>query len=127
MKKCIYVLVSIAVVMAVTGCACMQAEPEPLPVVKPAPAPAPAPAPVAKAGACGNYTVSQNYLSAGAIRIDKTMPATVQLNAPFEYVITATNTTDMLLSDVVIRDRLQDNLKYVGSTPEGALAGNMVT
>jgi uncharacterized repeat protein (TIGR01451 family) len=135
MKKTVMMLLCILMTVVMIGCSCTPAEPEPVkpapapkpvaPAPKPAPAPAPAPAP--KAGTCGNYTVSQNYLTAGAIRIDKAMPATVQLNAPFEYVITATNMTDMTLADVVIRDRLQDNLKYAGSSPEGAVAGNMVT
>ena len=55
------------------------------------------------------------------------MPQTVQLNAPFEYVITAINTTDLTLSDVVITERLHDDLKYVDSTPKGTLAGNVIT
>lgn len=129
MKKVLCLLLCVSAALLWTGCACMKAEPAPQAVVQPAPKPAPAPAPVAapKIGTCGNYTVAQNYLASGAIQIEKAMPATVQVNTPFEYTITATNTTDLMLSDVVIKDRLQDNLKYIGSTPEGALAGNVVT
>lgn len=136
MKTVLCLLASAAVVLSMTGCACMQAEPEPQPVVtRPAPAPAPArarapapaPVPAPQTGACGNYTVSQAYPISGAIRIEKVMPQTVQLNAPFEYTITAVNTTDLTLSDVVITERLHDDLKYVDSTPKGTLAGNVVT
>lgn len=114
--------------IGIIGCTCPgSAAPAPKPTPAPAPTPSPAPAPAPKAGACGNYTVTQSYPTANAIRLEKAMPATVQLNAPFEYVITATNMTDMTLSGVVIRDRLQDNLKYLSSTPEGAVAENVVS
>jgi uncharacterized repeat protein (TIGR01451 family) len=78
-------------------------------------------------GKCGAYTVSQVYPQTGALRIDKAMPQSVQLNAPFEYTIKAINLTDQTLSKVMVKDHLSDGLKYVSSTPAGKLEDNALT
>jgi len=72
-------------IVGMVGCACQPAEPKPIVKAAPAPKPAPKPAPAPAAGKCGDYTVSQVYPSTGALRIDKVMPKSVQLNAPFQY------------------------------------------
>ena len=127
MKKCMVVLMSLSVVMLVTGCACMKAEPAPQPVVaKPAPAPAPAPAPVVATAA--NHSIrTYNCSCCGAIKIEKLMPEKVQLNQPFDYTIQVTNLTDMLLSDIVVKENLPAGFKYQRSTPAGKLDGNTLT
>ncbi len=129
MKTIMWSITAIIMAAGLVGCVCPGPEPEPIPapapVVKPAPAPAPAPAP--KAGACGNYTVTRDYQSSGAIRLVKSMPPTVQLNAPFEYTIKVTNMTDMMLADVVVKERIPDSLKNLSSSPAGKLADGVVT
>jgi len=127
MKNVILTIVCVTMIVGVIGCACQPAEPQP--VIKPAPAPrrVPAPKPEPAMGKCGAYTVSQVYPATGALRIDKAMPQSVQLNAPFEYTIKATNLTGQTLSKVMVKDHLSDGLKYVSSTPAGKLEGNALT
>ncbi|OHB59206.1 MAG: hypothetical protein A2167_07460 [Planctomycetes bacterium RBG_13_46_10] len=86
------------------------------------PAPAPAPAPVARPAPiplkpvsqsdCGPYTLTRDYPSQNVVRLEKDMPAEVQLNAPFVYTIKVTNLTDMMLADVVVKESLSDNYKF---------------
>lgn len=127
MKKTIMMIMSLLMMVALIGCACVPAEPEPVapaPVAKPAPAPKPAP--VVQSA---YNRVSQDYMcpGCGTLRIEKVMPETVTLNAPFEYVITATNLTGQTLSSVVVRDGLPEGYKYISSTPEGKLDGRILT
>ena len=88
MKTLIWATLAAFLIVGVVGCTC----PGPA-APKPAPAPKPTPAPAPKAGTCGNYMISQDYMLSGAVRLEKVMPATVQLNAPFEYTINVTNLT----------------------------------
>jgi uncharacterized repeat protein (TIGR01451 family) len=96
----------------------------PQPVVQAAPKPAPAP--VVHTGV--NHVI-RDYNSAccGEIKIEKLMPEKVQLNQPFDYTIQVTNLTDMMLSDIVLKDRLPAAYKYKSSTPAGTLDGNVLT
>lgn len=126
MKKMIMMMTCALLAVILIGCACTPAEPEPTPapapVANPAPAPKPAPAPVAT----GAYNrASQDYLCSGcgALKIEKVMPETVQLNQPFDYVINVTNLTGQALSDIAIKDRLPEGYKYAGSTPEATADG----
>ncbi|HOL32440.1 MAG TPA: hypothetical protein PK052_10705 [Anaerohalosphaeraceae bacterium] len=123
MKTLMYSMLCVAVIAGLAGCTCPGAAPAPAPAPAPKPAPAPAPAPAPQAAACGNYTVSQDYMQSGAIRIEKVMPAMVQLNAPFEYTIKVTNLTDMTLADVEIRERIPASLKNISSSPAGKMEG----
>lgn len=128
MKTVTLLTLCVAITLGAIGCACQPAEPKPMaaaPAPKPAPAPAPKPEPAM--GKCGAYSVSQVYPETGALRIDKMMPQSVQLNAPFEYTIKATNLTDQTLSQVRVKDHLSDGLKYVSSSPAGKLDGNVLT
>jgi uncharacterized repeat protein (TIGR01451 family) len=103
----------------------MKAEPEPQPVVA-KPAPATAPAPVAATAA--NHSIrTYNCSCCGAIKIEKLMPEKVQLNQPFDYTIQVTNLTDMLLSDIVVKENLPAGFKYQRSPPAGKLDGNTLT
>ena len=45
------------------------------------------------------------------------MPQTVQLNTPFEYTIMVTNVTDMMLTDVEVKERVPSTLKDLSSAP----------
>ena len=132
MKKFIFLIMFAVIVLGITGCACLSANNDPEPVVAPAPATKPAPAPASKPepaamGACGAYTVSQVYPHSDGLRIYKILPKTVQLNAPFEYTIQVTNLTDVTLTQVVVKDRLSEGIKYVSSTPSGKTDGNVIT
>lgn len=95
--------------------------------VEPAPAPAPpkpVPPPVRKPNSqpvseCGPYAVSMSYPygNSPVIRLDKTMPKEVPLNASFEYSIKVTNLTDMMVSDIVVTETVPGNFKYADSDP----------
>ena len=104
-----------------------ECEPEAPPAVtEPAPSPAPAPAPVLSKGP--NHVIRMYDCSCcGAIKLEKLMPEKVQLNQPFEYTITATNLTDMMLHEVVIKENLPAGFKYQSSTPAGKLDGRTLS
>lgn len=111
--------------LLVSGCACLQGEcePEAPPAVT---EPAPAPAPVLSKGP--NHVIRTYDCSCcGAIKLEKLMPEKVQLNQPFEYTITATNLTDMMLHEVVIKENLPAGFKYQSSTPAGKLDGRTLS
>ena len=101
-------------ILVLTGCACVQpraydqnqtqqqAEPQPQAQRQPQRAVTP-----------DNIAV-QDYMApcCGALRIEKQLPETVNLNQPFEYTITATNLTDQTLRDVIIREQLAEGLEF---------------
>jgi len=105
------------------------------PLAKEAPAPAPAAAPVAAAPApkaapaskCGAYEAMQAYPAAqcGVVKIDKYMPAEVQLNGEFEYKIKAVNLTSCDVANVVVTEHLSSNFKFQSSAPATTPAGAM--
>ncbi|MCE5185315.1 MAG: DUF11 domain-containing protein [Planctomycetaceae bacterium] len=127
MKKVITTMMCALMAVLIVAC-CTPPEPQPAPAPAPAPvakpAPKPAPVPVSTVN-----RASQDYLCSGcgALRIEKVMPETVQLNQPFDYVINVTNLTGQTLSDILVRDRLPENYKYAGSSPEGTLEGRVVS
>lgn len=63
----------------------------------------------------------------GVLKVEKMMPAEVQLGKPFDYYITVTNLYDRDLSGVELNEYLADNFKYVSSQPEGKLEGKMLS
>ena len=85
-----------------------------------APAPAPKPRPAVR-GTCGPYSATRDYPcgSCGVIRLEKKMPSTVTLNGRFDYTIKVTNLTDVMVTDVVVTERVAENFKYVSSNPSG--------
>jgi len=95
------------------------------PPVRPKPAP-PKPKPE-PASECGPYTVSRTYPSQGVIRLEKTMPKQVQVNAAFDYSIRATNLTDMLVDNVVVTERLASNFKFASATPAAKKGDSVLT
>jgi len=72
---------------------------------------------------------AQDYLcpGCGAVRIEKLMPQSVQVNQPFDYTIAVQNLTDQPLGNVVVRDRLPEGFEYAGSSPEGELKDEILT
>ena len=100
----------------------MQAEtvpPPPPPAPKPAPAPKPTPVKPATS-ACGPSSARMEYPcdGCGIVKIEKMMPGEVQLNAPFDYTVMATNVTDTDVVDIVVVEHLPANFKFVKtSTP----------
>ena len=132
-KTFYFFLIGVFAVSLLTGCSeqtrarwqSRQAQPEPQPAVK-EPAPVVAPAPVLSRGP--NHVVRTYDCSCcGAIKLEKLMPEKVQLNQPFEYTITATNLTDMMLHQVVVKENLPDGFKYQRSTPAGKLDGRTLS
>lgn len=114
--------------------AAAQVEPvePPAPVIKepePEPEPKPEPKPVVAESQCGPYIVSRIYPCdcCGEIKLDKTMPKQVQVNAPFEYTIKLTNLTDTMIADVQVTERLSKNFKFESSSlPAKAQPGKLV-
>ena len=103
-----------------------KAVPKPQPVKpKPSPAARPMPAPESP---CGPYNVSRSYpcKDCGIIRLDKTMPAEVQLNAPFEYTIKVINVTDMMVADIELKENLPENFKFTKANPSPEKEANML-
>jgi uncharacterized repeat protein (TIGR01451 family) len=104
--------------------------------VEPAPAPAPpkpVPPPVQRpkpqtASECGPYAVSMSFPYGGSpvIRLDKTMPKEVPLNASFEYYIRVTNLTDVMVSDIVVTETVPGNFKYAESEPAAKKDANQL-
>jgi len=93
------------------------------PVVKPAAAPVkPRPKRTPVSG-CGPSTVSRNYpgMGCGVVKLDKTMPREVQLNAPFDYMIKVTNLTDVTVSDVMVTEHLSKNFKFSKAMPQAKM------
>lgn len=54
-----------------------------------------------------------------AVRIEKVVPREVWIHKPFKYELVVTNTSDQILHDVVLRDKLGEHLKIADSAPAG--------
>ena len=59
----------------------------------------------------------------GVIRLDRWMPAEVQLNVPFMYTIRVINLTSGVVDDIVVREQMADNFKVIGSDPQAQASG----
>ena len=97
---------------------------KPTPKPKPQPKATPKPAP---ASTCGDSSVSVGYPSTGSsevIRLDKSMPGEVPLNAPFKYSIKVTNVTGMTVTDVVVTETASSNLKIENASPAATKEGD---
>jgi len=97
-----------------------------------APAAAPAPAvPVAAAAPAkveGGKVYSAVAYPTGnratsALLLERSAPAEVAVNAPFEYLLTVTNLTGETLHDVVVTDPLPVGFKVASSDPAGTQQG----
>lgn len=129
MGKQVLVALCVIALLGIVGCECFQCEqkaapaPAPVKTVEPKPAPAPAPAPATN-------RVSRIYgdkLGCGSVRIDKELPATVQLGQPFTSTITATNLTDVELSQVMVNDRIPANFEFKSADPAATPKDGMLT
>ncbi len=126
-KQLIGVMCFIAL-LGIAGCECLTCEqPAPAPVKAPEPKPAPAPAPAPVQAANMVSRVYGDSAGCGAVRIDKQLPATVQLGQPFTSTITATNLTDMELSWVTVNDRLPANFEFKSADPAATPKDGMLT
>jgi len=54
------------------------------------------------------------------------MPKEVQLNTPVEYSIKVTNLTDMPVTEVVVRERIAENFKLSGASPNATILDDVV-
>ncbi|MBN1818323.1 MAG: DUF11 domain-containing protein [Sedimentisphaerales bacterium] len=93
---------------------------------KPAPAPTPAKPTTPRQGP-NEVTRILPCDGCGILKIEKVMPPRVNLNAPFDYKIVATNLTDMPLSNVTIMESLSDGFVYEKSQPSAAKDGQVLT
>jgi uncharacterized repeat protein (TIGR01451 family) len=152
MKNVIYKIVPVLILLSLAGCYSCQtwnhawgngprsAYPEGITfwdknckqIVAAAPAPKPMPMPTPKSEpkpmptGCGPYMVERTYpcSDCGVVRLDKVMPSQVAQNAPFDYEITVTNLTDMLVTDVVVTENLDSNFKFAGASPSARAMEN---
>lgn len=97
----------------------------------PAPAPAAAPAAAPARVEAGRVTSAVAYptgnRATSALLLERSAPAEVAVNAPFEYWLTVTNLTGETLHDVVVTDPLPAGFKAASSDPAGTAQGaNMV-
>ncbi|MBN2314824.1 MAG: DUF11 domain-containing protein [Sedimentisphaerales bacterium] len=94
---------------------------EPIVAPKPILATKPAPKPAQSASSeCGKYIASHSYPcgETGVLLIEKVMPEEVQLNAPFEYTIKVTNHSEVMITQVVVTEHIQEHFKFVSATPK---------
>jgi uncharacterized repeat protein (TIGR01451 family) len=92
---------------------------------KAAPAPAAAPAPVAAPAAdCESGTVT-DYVDQYLVRLEKSAPAMVALNEPFNYEYTAIAKDKV--KKVVVEEQIPEGTVYVSSNPEAEVQGSTVT
>jgi uncharacterized repeat protein (TIGR01451 family) len=126
MGKQVMVALCCIALLGMVGCECLSCKDE-----QPAPAPAPVkaaepkPAPVQTANMVSR--VYGDSAGCGAIRIDKQLPATVALGQPFSYTITATNLTDMELSQIIVNDRLPGNFEFKSADPAATPKDGLLT
>ncbi len=99
------------------------AEPKPVastpPKMESKPAPAPAPMPT---GSNVLYYPTGNR-STSSIMVEKSAPAEVIANQPFDYNIKVTNLTNTTLNNVVINETLPNGFNFVSSSPNSGGAG----
>lgn len=117
MRKITYVSLFVMVawvVLYVSGCSCYKIQQTKQP----------APVPVKQvATAVDSSTVIYPCDGCGVLKVEKTMPAEVQLNKEFDYYITVTNLTGKYLSQIEVTDHLAENFKFVSADPQAKLDG----
>ena len=93
------------------------------------PLPLAVPPPPIPSTSCGPYVVSRTYPSteAGMIKLEKTMPDQVQVNAGFDYSIRVTNLAEVAVDDVKVTENTEGNFKFSESDPPADIQGNQLT
>jgi len=93
------------------------------------PVPLPVPPPPIPSTECGPYVVSRTYptTEAGMIKLEKTMPDQVQINAEFDYSIRVTNLAEVAVDDVKVTENTEGNFKFNESDPPADIQGNQLT
>ena len=79
--------------------------------------------------ACGSNMALTAYPGGGSdvVRISKDMPMQVEINRPFDYVITVANVANFNVVNIKVTEILPDGMKFVSSEPQGTVEGNRVT
>lgn len=119
-SRIISALVSGVLALFVVGCQCTPAGTS----VAPAPAPAPAPVAYAAPGSTSSVVYPYNCAACGVIRVEKSLPAEVQLGEAFDYQIKVTNLTGGNVQNVVVTDAMPAGFKVLSATPKPDGAGN---
>ncbi|MBT3378412.1 MAG: DUF11 domain-containing protein [Lentisphaerae bacterium] len=105
--------VSGALALLVVGCQCTPAG------TGAAPTPAPAPAQTYVAGSSTSTAIyPYNCGACGVLRVEKSVPAEVQLGEAFDYQIKVTNLTNGPVQNVVVSDAMPAGFKVLSSTPK---------
>jgi uncharacterized repeat protein (TIGR01451 family) len=66
------------------------------------------------------------YSVDNALRLDRTAPAEVPVNVPFDYTLKVTNVTQTPVHDVIVRERLPQNFKLQSSDPAAEQADGIL-
>jgi len=61
------------------------------------------------------------------VTLQKCAPACVNLNCDFQYTITLTNRGGVAAANVMVTDKLPAGVQYLGSQPQAAVGGNVLT
>jgi uncharacterized repeat protein (TIGR01451 family)/fimbrial isopeptide formation D2 family protein len=61
--------------------------------------------------------------SCGILRLDKRMPESVAINAPFTYTIKVTNETGAEVAEVVVKEHMAENFKVLETNPKAEADG----
>lgn len=98
------------------------------------PLPGAVPPPPIPETSCGAYQVQRTYPVSGVystdtrgmVRIEKSVPDVVQMNAPFEYKIRVTNVAEVLVDDVKVTEDTSGNFTLDESDPPAEQIGNQL-
>ena len=85
---------------------------------------APAAVPPAAPKAPALSSASAVSPAGSVLRLDRSMPAEVRINVPFDYTLKVTNTTENPVRDVVVTESLPANFKVQSSDPESQRDGD---
>jgi uncharacterized repeat protein (TIGR01451 family) len=58
------------------------------------------------------------------VRISKEMPSEVEINRPFDYIITVSNVAGFNVTNIKVTEVIPDGMKYVASDPPAEQSGN---
>jgi len=115
-----------ALAMILSGCACMDTSPATVSIARTSsPPPAGACPQISQKDGASIYAMvfPTGNLETGVVMLEKTSPVEVNIDQPFDYIISATNLTTCPLEDVVVKDKLPDGFVIKSATPE-AKVGN---
>ncbi len=77
-------------------------------------------------GDCGEYALVRSYPQEKVIRLERNMPQEAQLNTQFKYSIKVTNITNVLLTDIIIKENVSEYFRLDRTNPASGKDGNNI-